>query len=156
MENTAHQLDLFKVSEIQLIYKPAGKISNHPKISCSRDAYEVLINQWDLNKLQFIEQFKILPLNRANRVLGIVEISSGGISGTVADPKIIFAACLKSNASSVILSHCHPSGNLQPSDQDIRLTRRLKQAGEFLELPVLDHLIITSEGYFSFADEGLL
>ena len=103
-----------------------------------------------------MEEFVILCLNRANKVLGYSKISQGGLSGTVADPKVIFQVALKSNASSIILCHNHPSGNTKPSDNDIQLTKKLKKAGEFLELNVLDHLIITSDAYFSFADESLL
>ena len=95
-------------------------------------------------------------LNRANRVLGIIEISTGGISGTVADPKLVFTAALKSAASSIVLAHNHPSGNLSPSQADINLTRKLKSAGESLDIAVVDHIILTSESYFSFADEGLI
>ena len=98
----------------------------------------------------------MLLLNRANKVLGIVEISKGGTAGTVVDPKIVFAAAIKTNCSAIILAHNHPSGNLRPSDQDIRLTRKLKECGNLLEINVWDHLIITREGYLSFADEGLL
>lgn len=94
--------------------------------------------------------------NRANKVLGIVEISTGGIAGTVADPKLIFAAALKCAASGIILAHNHLSGNLNPSQADKDLTRRLIQAGKLLEISVLDHLILTTEKYFSFADEGLM
>lgn len=104
----------------------------------------------------FVEEFKVLLLTRSNQVIGIVPISQGGISGTVADPKLIFAAALKSSASSLILAHNHPSGNLKPSEADIRLTRKMKEAGQFLDLPVRDHIILTQEGHFSFADEGLL
>ena len=86
----------------------------------------------------------------------MLEVSTGGMSGTVADPKLIFAAALKAGASGMILSHNHPSSNLQPSDADILLTKKVKAGGELLEISVLDHLIVTSEGYFSFADEGLL
>jgi DNA repair protein RadC len=120
------------------------------------DAYNLLIENWDTGKIDFVEQFKVLMLNRANKVLGIFEASTGGVSGTVADPKIIFAAALKSNACSIILSHNHPSGNLKPSEADLRLTKKLKEAGTFMEQPVLDHIIITSESYLSMADEGLL
>lgn len=95
-------------------------------------------------------------LNRAQKVLGICEISQGGSSGTVADPKIIFALALKANASGIIVSHNHPSGNLRPSQADIDLTKKLKEGGKFLELQLLDHVIVTSEGYYSFADEGLV
>ena len=103
-----------------------------------------------------MEEFSVLVLNRANRVLGYARISQGGLSGTVADPKVIFQIALKSNSCSIIIAHNHPSGNTQPSEADIQLTRKLKDAGAVLDLPVLDHLILTSEGYYSFADEGLL
>lgn len=156
MERIQGSFSLTQVSEIKLTYKTAVKPSERPKIASSHDAYNLLHNSWDPEKLEFVEQFKILLLNRANRVLGLMEISSGGVAGTVADPKLIFAAALKANASSIILAHNHPSGNLTPSDADLRLTIKLKEAGKFLELPILDHLIITSENYYSFADEGAM
>lgn len=92
-------------------------------------------------------------LNSANRVLGVMEVSSGGVAGTVADPKVIFAAALK--CSALILAHNHPSGNLRPSQADTNLTKRLVNGGELLDIAVLDHLIITEDDYLSFADEGL-
>lgn len=144
------------VAEIQLSYKSKVKASDRPKILSSRDAYNILAFTWDESKLEFVEQFKVLLTNRANKVLGIVEISTGGISGTVADPKLIFAAALKAAASGIIMAHNHPSGNLQPSQADIDLTRKMKEGGKFLEISVLDHIIITSDTYFSFADEGYL
>lgn len=107
-------------------------------------------------KIGFLEEFKIILLNRANKVLGICPISLGGISGTIADPKLIFATALKASASGIILAHNHPSGNLKPSQVDIQLTKKLVEAGKFLDLGILDHLIIGSEGYLSFADEGLI
>jgi DNA repair protein RadC len=88
--------------------------------------------------------------------LGIFEVSSGGITGTVADPKLIFVAALKSGACGLVLSHNHPSGNLQPSQADIELTKRIKEGGKLLDIQLLDHLIITSEGYCSFSDEGII
>lgn len=103
-----------------------------------------------------LEQFKVVLLSRANKVLGIIQISSGGIAGTVADPKLIFASALKACASSIILAHNHPSGNLGPSQADIQLTRKIKAGGELLDISVLDHVILSSEGYFPFADEGLI
>jgi len=102
------------------------------------------------------EQFWVILLNRANRILKKEQISSGGVSGTVADPKIIFKAALDQYASSIILVHNHPSGNLKPSQADIDLTNKMKAAGKLLEIPVLDHIIFGDEGYFSFADEVLL
>jgi len=147
---------LFEVAEVQLIYKSKVKASLRPKITKSADAFEVLKKHWNQDRLEFVEEFKVMLLNRANRVLGIIEISSGGISGTVADPKVIFAAAIKSAASQVLLVHNHPSGNLAPSQADINLTRKLKSAGELLDINVVDHIILTSESYFSFADDGLI
>jgi DNA repair protein RadC len=123
------------------------------KISSSADAYNEIRKY--LEDLQF-EEFWVLLLNRANCVLKAERISSGGVSGTVADPKIIFNKALEILASSVILCHNHPSGNLNPSEADIQLTKKLKEAGKFLEIPVLDHIIYTDNGYYSFADEGIL
>lgn len=155
MESTKNKR-LYQVSEIQLAYKSKVKASLRPKITGSKDAHAVLFENWDKSKLEFVEQFKILLTNRANKVLGILEISTGGIAGTVADPKLIFAGALKAGASGMILAHNHPSGNLIASQADIELTKKLKAGGKLLEIEVLDHVIITGEGYLSFADEGLL
>jgi DNA repair protein RadC len=89
-------------------------------------------------------------------VLGVVDISQGGLSGTVADPKVIFAAALKSCASGIVLAHNHPSGELDPSREDIALTNKIKAGAELLDLKVLDHLIISKDSYYSFADEGMM
>lgn len=156
MESKLKQPEWNKVAEVQLIYKSKVKASERPQISSSKDAYQILIRSWDENKIEFVEQFKILFLNKANRVLGIYEVSTGGISGTVADPRVIFVAALKSNCSSIIASHNHPSSNLKPSKQDEELTQKIKQAGQFLDIKLLDHIIVCNEGYYSFADEGLL
>lgn len=99
-----------------------------------------------------VEQFKVLLLNTANKVLGISDISTGGVSSTVADPRIVFTTALKANASKIILAHNHPSGNLRPSQSDTDLTIKMKEAGRFLDIMVLDHLIITNEGYYSISD----
>src|SRR5690606_29875474 len=146
----------FEVAEIQLSYKSQVKPSQRPKITSSKDAYEVLLENWDEDRLEFIEQFKIIVMNRGNRVLGIFEVSTGGGGATIVDPKVVFAAAIKSNSTSIILSHNHPSGALRASEADSRLTRRLSEAGRVLDIPVLDHIIVTCEGYLSFADEGLL
>jgi DNA repair protein RadC len=124
-----------------------------PKISSSRVAYELLKAH-----LQDIphEEFWVLLINRANRVVKKQQISQGGIAGTVADPKLIFKIALEELASGIILAHNHPSGNLTVSKADMELTKKLKEAGKFLEIQVLDHLIIAGTKYFSFADEGIL
>ncbi len=102
------------------------------------------------------EEFWITLLNRANKVRHQFNISKGGITGTVIDVRLILKKALENNASSIVLCHNHPSGNTQPSEADIQITKKLKEAGKIMEIPVLDHLIVTENGYFSFADEGLL
>lgn len=156
MEKLQEQISMFQVSEINVTYRPKFKASERPAISTSRDCYNILSQNWDMNKMELLEQFKILLLNRANKVLGIYEVSSGGMAGTVADPKLIFSTALKGAATSIILAHNHPSGNLKPSQADIALTHKLKTAGSLLDIRVLDHVIITYDSYFSFADEGII
>lgn len=146
----------WQVAEIQLAYKSTVTPSQRPKITGSKDAYHVLNESWNPSTIELFEQFKVLLLNRANKVLGIYELSNGGISGTVADPKLIFVAALKGGASGIILSHNHPSGNLMPSQADIDLTKKIKEGGRLLEIQLLDHIILTTESYYSFTDEGIL
>jgi DNA repair protein RadC len=125
-------------------------------VNASKDAYKIFLENWDDTKLELCEQFKVLLLNRANKAIGIFEVSSGSVTGTIADPKLIFASAIKANACGLIIAHNHPSGNLKPSQADIDLTRKIREGGRLLEIPVLDHLIVTTEGYFSFSDEGIL
>ena len=153
---TSINSSVFQVSEISLSYRPIIKASSRPKMESSREVYNLFFSNWDQDRIEMVEQFKIMLLNRANKVLGIFEVSTGGVSGTSADPKIIFAAALKGNASSIILAHNHPSGNLKPSEADLQITRKLKSGGCLLDISVLDHIILTVEGYTSFADEGLI
>lgn len=148
--------ELNKVCEVEVSYRPKFKAQDRPKINTSNDVYRIFIEVWNKDKIQLQEEFKVMLLNRNNRVLGIADISKGGVSGTFVDPKIVFAIALKGNACSIVLAHNHPSGNLRMSDADIRLTNQLKQAGVILDLPVHDHLIITEDGYYSFADEGMM
>lgn len=133
----ATQKKSWEVAEIELSYKPKVKASNRPKINGSRDSCEVLRSTWDLDKMELLEQFKVLLTNRANKVLGVLEISSGGISGTVADPNLIFTAALKAGASGIILSHNHPSGNLNPSQGDLELRPKNSARGRFLKFKCL-------------------
>ncbi|MBP6009582.1 MAG: RadC family protein [Bacteroidota bacterium] len=100
------------------------------------------------------EEFWVLLLNRANTIIGKEQISKGGLTGTVADPRLIFRSAIDRRAAAIVVCHNHPSGNLSPSEQDIRLTKNLVEAGKVLEIPVLDHIIITQHGFYSFADEG--
>ena len=128
---------------------------NSRKVVSSKDGEEILRNIWS-NAIELREEFYMLLLNRANKVLGFYRISEGGTAGTVVDPKLIFSVALKCHASSIILAHNHPSGNTQPSEADLKLTKNLISGGKILEISVLDHLILTSESFFSFADEGLM
>lgn len=124
-----------------------------PQVTASNVVYQYLKPvMLDLDH----EQFWVLFLNRGNRIIKKVCISAGGVSGTVVDAKIIFKKAFEELASSVILAHNHPSGNLNPSEEDIRLTKKIKEAGIILDVKVLDHLIFTDHGYFSFADESIL
>jgi len=127
--------------------------SKKPIIKSSADAYQFL--KFKFSDLEH-EEFHILILSRSNQIKSSILISKGGLSGTVADGKLIFKKSLELSAAGIILCHNHPSGNRKPSQADIKLTKKLKEFGLMIDLPVLDHLIFTDNDYFSFADEGLL
>lgn len=145
--------DPLSVNEIQLSYKRPKMASEMQQVNGSASAYQILYGQWDENRIDLVEEFKIILLNRASRVIGIYHVSSGTTSAAIVDLKLIFVAALKTNASSIIMAHNHPTGNLEPSEQDVILTERIKAAGELLEITVHDHIIVSSDGYYSFADE---
>lgn len=144
------------VSEIELVYRSKVKNSERPQIKSSKDVYHLLNSSWDQGRIDYFEQFKILFLNHSFKVLGLYEMSSGGITGTIVDLRMIFSAALKANATNIMIAHNHPSGNTRPSEADKHMTVKIRQAGELLDIKLLDHLIITSETYYSFADEGAL
>jgi DNA repair protein RadC len=130
-----------------------NEVRQKKKIESSRDVFEYFIQS--LGDLAH-EEFWLMNLNRNNQVLSLRKISEGGWHSTIVDPKKVFARALEEKASAIIVAHNHPSGNLQPSQEDRKITQKLRRCGIDLELPVLDHLIIASHGYFSFADEGIL
>jgi DNA repair protein RadC len=145
------------IAEVSLIYRSMVKASERPKVKCSKDAFDLFVETWNPDTLEHVEEFKMLLLNRSNVALGIMEVSKGGISGTVTDIRIIMQAAIKANASGIIVYHNHPSGNLNPSETDTRLTRKIKEAGNLMDIQLLDHLIISSDvDYYSFADNGTL
>ncbi|SDG66853.1 DNA repair protein RadC [Pedobacter terrae] len=146
----------FKVAEVQLSYKPDYNINDRPKITSSNQMFQLIKNHWDTGKIAFLEEFKVILFNRTNRVLGIADISMGGVSGTYVDPKVIFAIALQGNASGIILAHNHPSGLLLPSDADLKLTKRLVECGKLLDVNIWDHLIINEDNYYSFADDSMI
>jgi DNA repair protein RadC len=144
-----------QIREVQVSYQPLkGKLFQVRK---SQDAFDYLVKMYDESTIGLYEEFMVLLLNRANRVLGCLKLSKGGLTGTVVDLRILYGTALKAMASSIIIAHNHPSNNLRPSDEDRDLTNRLIKAGQLLDIHVLDHLILVPEGaYFSFADEGLM
>jgi DNA repair protein RadC len=133
--------------------RSTSTLNDKPQVKDSKTAF--ILFQKELGDLNY-ENFCVLLLNRANKVLKAVKISDGGITGTVVDPRKVFKIALDNNATSIILGHNHPSGQLTPSDADIQLTKKMKQAGEMLDLPVLDHIIVGDGNYYSFADEGIM
>jgi DNA repair protein RadC len=143
------------LSEIKVTYKSKVKFSEMPSITTSKEAEDIFRNIWS-DGMEFREEFYMLLLNRANRLKGWYKVSEGGTTGTVVDPKIIFSVALKCHACGIMVAHNHPSGNTSPSRQDIDLTKKLTAGGKFLEISVLDHLILTTDKYLSFADEGLI
>jgi DNA repair protein RadC len=128
-------------------------LRERPRITGSRDAFHAMAPL--LTDLHH-EEFWLLLLNKANEVFARERLSTGGMAGTVVDVKLLFKTAFDARAAAAIAVHNHPSGNLQPSQADIELTRRLRKAGELLDLPLLDHLIVSERGYYSFADEGML
>ncbi len=133
--------------------RKSSELAEKPQIRSSRDVYDVMASS--LSDLAH-EEFWILLLNRANKVIHTQKISQGGIAGTVIDTRLIMKSALNNLASSIILSHNHPSGNLNPSQQDKNITYKLRDAGKIMDVQVLDHVIISESGFFSFADEGLM
>jgi DNA repair protein RadC len=147
---------LNNVAEVQLSYKSNVPVKQRPQIQNSGEAVQVFRKFWDEDTIELQESFMIMLMNRANRVIGIYKVSQGGLTGTVVDIRIVFVAALKAAAGSMILAHNHPSGNLKPSEADKTLTKKLRDAGKLLEIQVLDHIILSTEGFFSFADEGIM
>ncbi|OFY36269.1 MAG: hypothetical protein A2W91_05585 [Bacteroidetes bacterium GWF2_38_335] len=141
--------------KVRIVYSKKLSRDQIRKISSSRDAYQVFKDIWS-GQMDTREEMMFLLLDRSNNVLGYHILSMGGITGTVADLRLLFSVALKSLATSVILAHNHPSGNLSPSEQDITLTRKIKEAGQIMDIQLLDHLIMTRDAYYSFADEGII
>jgi DNA repair protein RadC len=138
------------ISEIELKYNPITTKEKRVKITCPESAYKAFLSNWNMDTIELHEEFKIMLLNRANEVLGICTLSRGGISGTVVDLKLLFAVVLKSAASGIILAHNHPSGNLTASEADKRLHEKIKKVAKYLDIQVLDNIIVSKNCYQSF------
>ena len=146
-----------RVSEATISYKNPVPFSEQPQITGSKDCYNILLyNCYEDGTIEHREKMVALYLSRANRVVSWVTIGLGGINSTVADIRIILQAALLCNACSIVLAHNHPSGQLQPSEADIKLTTKVQQAAKLMEIDILDHVIVTSYDYYSFADAGQL
>lgn len=145
-----------KVSEVELIYKKKESTANAKKIDTSKIAFDILFSLWDKNKIDYVEHFYALYLNRANKVIGSILLSTGGCVGTVVDVKVLIQGAILSNAQGIIIAHNHPSGSLIPSNSDLDITSRIKTACNYFEISLLDHLIIAENQYYSFKDEGRL
>jgi DNA repair protein RadC len=146
---------LFSVTEIEILYRNKVKTAERPRVTSPSEAYTVLMQAWDMNKIELVEQFNILLLDRNNRCLGFSNIATGGVSDCRVDPKIVFATALKARASGIIAAHNHPSGNTDPSDADILLTQKLSNGGKLLDIVVIDHLIVNPYSYSSLAEASL-
>lgn len=142
------------VAEIKVSY--STNQSQGLVLNSSKSTYSLILSKWDKDIIEFQEESKVILVNRANNLLGVFPLSKGGMTGTVVDIRIILSVALKCHASGIFLVHNHPSGNLKPSEADRQITRKLKEACTLLDISLIDHLIITKSGYYSFADEGQL
>ncbi|UQB69784.1 JAB domain-containing protein [Epilithonimonas zeae] len=142
------------VNEIKLSYSRKGNCER--LISSSRDAVKVFKEHFDSDEIDYRESFFALYLNQANKVLGIKKISECGISSTLVDVRIVMQAGLLCNASGIIVAHNHPSGNLKPSSSDVKMTDQIKEACKVMSMSLLDHVILTSDSHYSFADDGMI
>lgn len=142
------------VNEIKLSYSRKGNCER--SIASSMDAVKIFREHFDADELDYRESFFALYLNQANKVLGIKKISESGISSTLVDVRIVLQAALLCNASGIIVAHNHPSGNLNPSSSDIKMTAQIKEASKVMNMTLLDHVILTSDSHFSFADDGMI
>jgi len=139
----------------KIVSEPVLDFYGPEKVTQSNHAADFARKHWD-HSLSIYESFYIIMMNRVNKIIGFPLISQGGVSGTVVDSKLIGIYAVKALASNIILVHNHPSGSVTPSKADIRITNKVKQGLEFLDIKVLDHIILTPDAYYSFSDEGIL
>lgn len=145
---------LYTVPEVKLSYKSKQEASH--KVSDSESAYKLLLQHFDPDTIELRESFKILLLSRSSKVLGIFNVSEGGITETTVDVKLILQAAVLSKSENIIICHNHPSGNINPSRQDDSLTNKIKEACKLMDIMLYDHLIICPKNYYSYTDEGKL
>ena len=142
MKTENKSIDITGVSEVILTYKKKVNPKDRLRVTSSKDAYRILFDSWNMNTIEHVEEFKILLLNRSNAFLGILSVSKGAISGTVTDVRLIFHGALKTNATGIIVCHNHPSGNALPGYSDRKITQKIQEARNLMDIQLLDHLII--------------
>lgn len=142
--------------KISVSFDKVLKKSELIKITSANEAYQIFKRVFNADTFDWCEEVVMLCVNNSSKVVGFYKVSSGGMTGTVIDVRMIFTTALQCLATGIIIAHNHPSGTLQPSEADINITKKLKEAGQFLDIKVMDHLIITDENFFSFANEGIL
>lgn len=144
------------IAEVELVFRSRVNPSARPKISNSKAAYDLLFNSWDKAKIDLLEQFKVVLVDNKCSSMGVATLSTGGSNACLVDLKHVFALALKANASGIIVSHNHPSGNFTPSESDKKLTAQFAAAAAILDIKLYDHIIVTRDGYMSFSDEGYI
>ena len=142
-----------KFEEVSLVYRNKIKAKDRPSVKCPQDAFKILTKNWNMNQINLVEECKILLLDNKLRLMSIAEISKGGLTETIVDPRIVFSIALKRRANRIILAHNHPSNNVNPSKADIKLTKEFIQIGKLLRIEVADHLIVTENDFSSMATE---
>jgi DNA repair protein RadC len=150
----SEQIDLFKVTEVELVYITDRRECERPVVTNPDSAHQLLRENWRQGTLELVESFYVMFLDNSKGVKGLAEISRGGSNATIVEPKMIFAYAIKVAANSILLAHNHPSGNPKPSSADVSLTKRLIEAGNMLGIPVNDHLILTPSSYTSMRNLG--
>ena len=145
-----------KVAEIEISYKGNRKQVEKSVIKTSKDAYHIFLETWDSNKLELQEHFRVMLLDRDNSVLGVSTIATGGMAACLVDVKLLFATAILAKSAGLIIAHNHPSGKKEFSTPDMELTEKIVMAGKVLDLPLLDHILVTHDGYVSMADIGNL
>ncbi|MBL7706837.1 MAG: JAB domain-containing protein [Taibaiella sp.] len=151
----SREFDVNRITEVELLYRNPLTPSQRPVVRSAKEAYELFMKNWDMDKIEIQEEFKVMLLNRSCKVLGIFTLALGGPNSVVVDRKLLFATVLKANAGRIILAHNHPSGAYIPSTEDVALTSSLALAAKTLDIQIEDHLIVTRETYYSFKDNGI-
>jgi len=155
IDTAKRERQAYQLPQIELNYRNPQPYHERIRLNNSHASYVMLLENWS-DQIEFREEFNLLLVNNALQVIGIYNVSKGSNRATLVDVQMVMAAALKANATGMVLAHNHPSGNVLPSEQDIKLTKEIEKAAEMLNIRVYDHLIVTPTNYYSFLDEGML